>query len=155
MLYGFTCLRLQIPNLYCANKAELAELMLPLFFSSRTPATGCRSTGWNMEMEAYWTWMTCCVMWWMTKIGWVKVCVKLREKGRMCLHILFICLFFQTLISCFATSSYFHSTFPCAEVALVMFAVWNFVHKALAVLHRVSLTHAYDYTCLLLLSHRY
>lgn len=55
------------------------------FFSSpRTPATGFRWTGWNMAMVVFWTRMICCAMWWMTKIGWVEVGVRLRE--RICLH---------------------------------------------------------------------
>lgn len=33
MLHGFTYIRLQIPSLYCANKADLiTELILPTFF---------------------------------------------------------------------------------------------------------------------------
>lgn len=115
--------------------------------SSRTPATGSRSTAWSTEMEAFWTRMTCCVMWWMTKTGWVKVCQGFRGKGSMCLHNLFICLLSQTATTCFTTSSHFH--FPLAKT------VWNFVHKALAVLQRVSRTCAHDYTCLLLLSRHY
>lgn len=72
---GFTYINLQIPCPYGTNKADLITGLILYFFISvcRIPATGSRSTGWNMATGASWTWTMCCWMWWMIKTGWVKM----------------------------------------------------------------------------------
>lgn len=132
MLYGLTHIRLQIRSFCGLNQANLIpELILFPFISlfSQDPSYWVQvhrlehGDGGILDLDD----MLCDVVDDKDRVS-QSVCVELREKRIMHLHILFICLFPQTVMPCFTL---FYSPFcPWAQT------VWLCLHS-LAVQQRV------------------
>lgn len=121
---------------------------LLFFFFCRTTTIGFRSTGLNMEMEAFWTLMICCVTWLMTKIGWVQTYQKTYRFAKDFFFFNFLWFSFICHNARFWHLYLFPLHFSLCGVWLLLNSescAWK-----TGIAPKVLLTCASDYTCLLL-----